>query len=523
MAYTINEITKALGLTGRIESNDRIDELVIDSRKLNFPETSLFFALKGGQQDGHRYILELYQKGVRYFVVSESIDSQLYQGAGFIEVENTLNALQMLAAFHRKKFSYPVIAITGSNGKTIVKEWLFQLLNYDYNIVRSPKSYNSQVGVPLSVWQMDIENQLAVFEAGISLPGEMKILQSIIDPTIGIFTFLGEAHAEGFSSRNQKITEKLQLFARSNFVFYCADEKEVHTAIQNFKTEMNPGLQLYAWGTSGEVYLKINGLKPETSGSVVSCFCEQASHDFFIPFTDEASLHNAFTCMAVLFYFEIPAAQIRERLLQLRPVEMRLELKTGINRCALINDSYSADINSLTIALNFLAQQQQHAHRTVILSDFFQSGQADEVLYKNIAAILKLKKLFRFIGIGPKLLQYSSLFKGVGTTHFYSTTNEFLQHISSLHFQDETILLKGARVFQFEKIGKVLEQKMHQTVLEIDLNALRHNIKIYRRRLNQGVKLMCMVKAFSYGSGSAEIASLLQHAGVDYLGVAYAD
>jgi len=523
LTYTINDINAVLGNASFYENAGVIEQLVIDSRKINFPETSLFFALKGEQNDGHQYIDSVYKKGIRNFVISENIDTSLYPDAHFIKVLNTLAALHKIAASHRQKFKYPVIGITGSNGKTIIKEWLFQLLNKEYNIVRSPKSYNSQVGVPLAIWPMNNNHELAIFEAGISQPGEMQQLQPIIDPSIGIFTFLGDAHAEGFESRQQKATQKLQLFSHSKILFYCADEIELDNAVQDFRQNTNPQLQLFSWSRKRDALLKISAVELQTGGSRITCIYEQQEQHFFIPFTDEASIHNAITCIAVLLYFKLPAEIIAERLPHLRPVEMRLELKQAINRCTIINDSYSADINSLIIALDFLEQQQQHTKRTVVLSDLFQSGLSDEFLYNKIAAILEQKKLFRFIGIGPNLVKNAAAFSGIGNTHFYASTQSFLQNISALQFSEETILIKGARVFEFEKISKVLEQKMHQTLLEIDLNALRHNVKIYRQQLNKGVKLMCMVKAFSYGSGSFEIASLLQHAGVDYLGVAYAD
>lgn len=521
--YTINDINKLIGHESAFENASIIDQLVIDSRKINFPETSLFFALKSEYNDGHRYISELYNKGVRNFVVSEKIDRSLYPAANFIYVANTLVALQTIATVHRNKFNYPVIGITGSNGKTILKEWLFQLLNYNYDIVRSPKSYNSQVGVPLSVWQMNIHHELAIFEAGISTQGEMDKLAPIINPEIGVFTFLGDAHAEGFESRDQKIKEKLKLFSNSKVLVYCADEKELDEAVEIFKKTVNPSIQLFAWSRVKAGFLRISNIVVKNGFSEISCRFNNKQEDFLLPFTDEASVHNAITCIAVLLYFKIPSSQIAERLLLLRPLEMRLELKQGINGCSIINDSYSADINSLGIALDFLEQQQQHNKRTLILSDLLQSGQKEEVLYKNIAAMLQQKKLYRFIGIGPKVSKFAADFSQLDNSYFFDSTEAFLNNLSSFQFSDETVLLKGARVFQFEKISSFLEQKMHQTVLEIDLNALRHNIKIYRQQLNKSVKLMCMVKAFSYGSGSFEIASLLQHAGVDYLAVAYAD
>lgn len=521
MRYTINDISSILGLQSSRSNNDVIRYLVIDSRKIYFPETSLFFALQSSRQDGHRFIRELYQKGVRNFVVNKNFDDSSYDKACFLKVDDVLSALHNIAAFHRQQFSYPVIGITGSNGKTIVKEWLFQLLNNDYNIVRSPKSYNSQVGVPLSVWQMDEINSLAIFEAGISLPGEMEKLQGIIDPTIGIFTFLGEAHEEGFASHAQKLEEKLKLFSNSKVLLYCADEKELHDGIVSFSKKNN--IELFSWGKQEGSSLLIKAIEHLAENTIVEIVYRNKAVKITIPFTDEASLHNALTCCSLLFYLNVPVEQLNDKLQQLRPIEMRLELKQGNNNCSIINDSYNADINSLTIALDFLEQQQQHDKRSLILSDLLETGKADQSLYTTLASIIQQKRLNRFIGIGPQMIQYQDLFKAIASTTFFDSTESFLQQASQLQFRDETILLKGARVFRFEKISRLLEQKQHQTFLEIDLNAIRHNVRAYKNHLHKNVKMMAMVKAFSYGSGSFEIASLLQHAGIDYLGVAYAD
>ena len=521
MIYTINDINHIIGRSTDFVHDHVIRYLVIDSRKIYFPESSLFFALKSAQQDGHAFIPPLYKTGVRNFVVSEHMDASLYPGASFIRVDDTLTALQKVSAFHRHRFSYPVIGITGSNGKTILKEWLFHLLSNDYNIVRSPKSYNSQVGVPLSVWQMDASHELAIFEAGISQPGEMEKLQSIIDPTIGIFSFFGNAHDEGFTDHAQKLAEKLKLFLNSKIVFYCTDENQLHEEMKSLAHKHS--VELFSWGRREGSRLQVISLLVENGKTIVGARYKDQHVDIVIPFADEASVHNSLTCCAVLLYLNIPADQLSQKLQQLRPVEMRLELKQGNNNCSIINDSYSADINSLTIALDFLEQQQQHHKKTLILSDLLQTGQGDEILYQNIAAIVQRKGLYRFIGIGKKMVEYQSLFNAIGSTAFFESTEALLSQISMLQLRDETILLKGARVFRFEKISRLLEQKQHQTFLEVDLNALRHNLRAYKNKLYKNVKMMAMVKAFSYGSGSFEVASLLQHAGVDYLGVAYAD
>ncbi len=497
--------------------------LLTDSRKLLFAHESLFFAISTPKKDANEFIAPLYLNGVRCFITDHfsSEDAAGFPQANVMVVANVRDALHSIASFHRHRFNYPVIGITGSNGKTIVKEWLFQLLESEYQIVRSPKSYNSQIGVPLSVWQMDETYTLGIFEAGISLPGEMERLQDIIDPTVGIFTFLGSAHDKGFRDREHKIAEKLKLFRKSGLIIYCSDELALHNAITQFVAGKQ--VRIFTWGKKNSPDFLVNRFAVQGNGSVIDCQYQGKSFSFSIPFKDEASIHNALTCAALLLSMGIGIEMLIEKMSTLRPVEMRLELKQGTNNCSIINDSYSADIHSLKIALDFLGQQQQHSRKTVILSDVLESGQPGSELYEQIAAILTHKKIHRFIGVGPQMTKYSAIFNSEFETHFFLTTKAFIQQIPGFGFRDETILLKGARVFRFEQISKLLEQKQHQTVLEIDLNALRHNIKVYQQQLQPQVRLMAMVKAFSYGSGSFEIANLLQHANIDYLGVAYAD
>ncbi len=531
--HTISTITDVLKAKILQQADDAtIEHLLLDSRKLLFPATSLFFALGGPRRNGTSFIQELYDKGVRNFVVDESFeedDINKYPGANFLQVRDTLAALHALTAFHRKQFSIPVIGITGSNGKTIVKEWLYQLLQDDFNIVRSPKSYNSQIGVPLSVWQMNDQHTLAIFEAGISQPDEMQQLQKIIEPTIGVFTNIGEAHAEGFLNIRQKINEKLKLFIHSDLLIYGSDDPDVNDAVPMFANNVRPdSFQLFSWGKNTEATLHIASIeKIATQTIIIASIKEEDGQEqiikCIIPFTDDASIENAITCICVLVQLQTPPNIIAERMLRLRPVEMRLELKQGNNNCSIINDSYSADINSLVIALNFLQQQQQHAKRTLILSDILQSGKSNNELYADIAHILEQKNIDQLIGIGPEISKHSAAFKNIKQVTFFPSTLAFKEQFYSLHFINETILLKGARVFEFEQIGHLLEQQVHQTVLEINLNAVTHNLKLYQQQLNPGVRLMAMVKAFSYGSGSFEIANLLQFQKVDYLAVAYAD
>ncbi|MEJ7611485.1 MAG: bifunctional UDP-N-acetylmuramoyl-tripeptide:D-alanyl-D-alanine ligase/alanine racemase [Ferruginibacter sp.] len=527
MSYFISEIKNIISADLLMQGDDAlIENLLTDSRKLLFPESSLFFALQGEGRSGASFIKALYDKGVRNFVTDtrrNEKDNAPYAGANFLIVPNVLKALQQLAGYHRHQFKIPVIGITGSNGKTIVKEWLNQILAETFNIVRSPKSYNSQVGVPLSLWRMNESNELGIFESGISRPGEMQHLQEMIDPEIGVVTFIGSAHAEGFTGKEQKIHEKLQLFTNSKQLVFCSDDETIVNAVNAFSQTENTGIKKFSWGRNPGADLLVTQIKKKEGLSEISCSFDERVFTFSIPFTDEASVNNCLACCCILLILKIDTGVITERMLQLRPVEMRLEMKQGINNCSVINDGYSADLNSLGIALDFLEQQKHHKKRTVILSDVPAAAKEVPALYKKIAAALSQKNIYRFIGIGPLLAEHRDLFSGVADTVFYDSTESFIPEIPALDFHNETILLKGARVFRFEKISNALEHKVHETLLEINLNALRHNLKVYRQHIGNDVKVMAMVKAFSYGSGSFEIANLLQHAGVEYLAVAYAD
>jgi Alr-MurF fusion protein len=523
--YTITEIEKIINGRFLLSKNTAavIEHLLIDSRKLLFPSTTLFFTIAGPRRQGNAFVKDLYDKGVRNFIVDDAFVflPQDYTDANIIVVQNVLAALQQLVAHHRRQFNFPVIGITGSNGKTIVKEWLHQLLHHDYHIVRSPKSYNSQIGVPLSVWQMNATNNLGIFEAGISMPHEMERLQKIIQPTIGIFTNIGEAHSEGFNTVADKVNEKTNLFVYTPIVIYCKDESIIDEALTALQQKNKT--TLFSWGLKEGAVLYVTAVQVQPFNTVIKALYQHRKISISIPFTNDAAIKNAITCWCVLLHLQIGDELISERMLQLKPVEMRLELKEGINSCSVINDSYSADITSLSIALDFLQQQQQHTKRTVILSDILQSGKSNKQLYEEVAGILQQKNINRLIGIGTEITKHSSYFTGIKETVFYNSTAEFKQQFPALHFYNETILLKGARIFEFEQISHLLEQKSHQTVLEINLNAITHNLKTYQQQLQPGVKLMAMVKAFSYGSGSFEIANLLQFHKVDYLAVAYAD
>lgn len=497
-----------------------INDLLTDSRRLVSPEGCLFFALQSKRNDGHKFVEELYNKGVRNFVLQKEPENLLLlHEANLILVKDSLLALQQLAAAHRKQFNAEVIGITGSNGKTIVKEWLYQLMYEDKNIVRSPKSFNSQIGVPLSVWQMNSSHELAIFEAGISEPDEMDRLQPIIAPTIGIFTNLGHAHDENFINRNQKTGEKLKLFTKVEMLIYCLDHKELQEGI--LKSGILKNIRTFTWSRNEKSDLSIKSVVHAAHQTTISGLYRNRFMEISIPFIDEASVENAIHCWSVMLLLEYDPELIAKRMKQLQPVAMRLEMKEGINNCTIINDSYNSDIDSLSIALDFLNQQKQHRKKTVILSDILQSGLSDAYLYQEIASLLDHKHIDRIIGIGKAISKQAASF--TIEKLFFTSTSDFLSKFPLSSFSNETILLKGARIFEFEQISEILQQKTHETVLEINLNALVHNLNYYRSQLNPGVKLMAMVKAFSYGSGSYEIANLLQFHHADYLTVAYAD
>lgn len=507
-----------------------IEEIAIDSRKVNEPERSIFIALKTQLRDGHTFIKDAYEKGIRNFLVSQAIDATPYVAANFIQVKDTLESLQQIAAAVRKQYDIPVIGITGSNGKTIVKEWLYQLLSNEYNIVRSPKSYNSQVGVPLSVWLLSAQAELAIFEAGISQPGEMEKLERIISPTIGIFTNIGEAHSEGFLNMRQKTNEKLVLFRHAEQLVYCRDYPVLHECIvqyinhiKNHATE--EPIKLFTWSQKHEADLRITKLEKENSKTTIIALYKNKTIGITIPFSDPASVENAIHCWSLMLLLEKDEQYIQEQMLLLQPVSMRLELKQGINDCTVINDTYNSDLTSLQIALDYLDQQKQHNHHSVILSDLLQIGKADTDLYEEVASSVSRRNIQRFIGIGPALYRNKAAFRKHKKLRsiFFKSTEEFLKNFHLLTFDNEAILLKGARLFTFEKIGTLLEQKIHQTVLSINLSSLTHNLNVFRTHLAPGVKTMAMVKASAYGSGSAEIAQALQFSGVDYLTVAYTD
>jgi alanine racemase len=497
-----------------------IDHVSIDSRSLQNGSQTLFFALSGANSDAHLYISELIQKGVQNFVVQYIPDN--YKGkANFLVVEDTLKALQAFAAYYRNLFDFPVIGLTGSNGKTIVKEWLNFLLSPDYNIIRSPKSYNSQVGVPLSVIAINEKHNLGIFEAGISTVNEMANLEKIIQPNIGVLTNIGSAHDEGFLNLEQKINEKLQLFKNSKVIVY--QKNEIVDFCLNAFLDQNQVKEriVFSWSFTDKTADVFISKKENTNEkTIIQYQYKNESFDLEIPFQDSASIENAISCLMVLLCFKYDPAIIQNRMQMLYPVEMRLEVKNGINNCSIIDDSYISDFQSLKIALDFLESQKKNASKTVILSDIFQSGFSNEELYSKVAQLITDNKINRVIGIGSTISSFKIKFSNAV---MFENTADFIANFDSLNFANETILIKGARSFQFEEIVTLLEEKTHETILEINLDSISHNLNFFKAKVKPETKIMVMVKAFGYGNGGLEIAKLLEHHNVDYLGVAFAD
>lgn len=519
MQYQIQQISEWIPCTCIIHHNDVIDHLLIDSRKITVPSSSLFFALTTTRRDGHDFIQDVYERGVRNFVVHSNYDISKFPKANFLFVENTLRSLQQLTTKHRNQFQYPVIGITGSNGKTIVKEWLYQLLHQDFNIVRSPRSFNSQIGVPLSVWHMNHEHNLGIFEAGISTVHEMEYLQAIIQPTIGILTSIGNAHDDGFENEEQKIREKIKLFSSTPILI----ANSLHQTTSSILKKDYKG-ELVFWGNQSTDHLQIIKEDINQNKTITHLKYKDQYFSIIIPFTDEASLHNVYTCILTLLILNISIEEIALRIMHLHSVDMRMQLLKIPNNCTLVNDSYSNDISSFYVALDFLNTNAATHKKTLIVSDFTGIEKNKNSVYKNFIKQISLSNINRLIGIGSEISRFEIDFHAQQIeTSFFKTTSDFLSNYTSNHFKNEYILLKGARIFNFEKISLWLQQKTHQTVMEINLTALVHNLKSYQKSLMPQTKTMAMVKAFSYGSGSVEIAKVLQFNKVDYLGVAYTD
>ena len=524
MTYTIERVATLIGAQRLGHAEARISFVLTDSRSLCFPEETLFFALRSNRNDGHQYISELYRRGVRCFVVEEvpTQATNQFGDANFLVVSSTLQALQCLAQRHRETFNIPVVGITGSNGKTMVKEWLYQLLSPQMVITRSPRSYNSQIGVPLSVWLLNSHSQLGVFEAGISLKGEMQALHNIIRPTIAVLTNIGSAHEENFSSAEEKCREKLKLFKGAQVMVYNADDEMV-TRLLN-ETE-HKGERL-AWSVKNhDAAMRITKIDKQPTHTTIHYIYKGGEPNCFsLPFIDDASVCNSIICATVGLHLGLDASTLNLRMSKLEPVAMRLEVKEGLNGCTLINDSYNSDINSLNIALDFMNRRPDHngQKRTLVLSDILQSGLPDKELYQEVSNLAEQRGVQKFIGIGPKICTNKACI-ALAERHFFNSVADFIRSDVFKTLHNEVVLLKGARSFGFDQLTEQMVKKVHETTLEVNLNAMVNNLNYYRSLMHPNTKLVCMIKADGYGAGAVEIAKTLQDHRADYLAVAVAD
>ena len=523
MNYRIKEIADIIKASCHIVCDMTIACLLTDSRTVFTPENALFFAFHTTTNDGHKYVGDLYRMGVRNFVISKELPQyRQMEAANFLLVRDPLKALQQLAAHHRQRFSIPVVGITGSNGKTVAKELLYQIMHTDFNIVRSPRSYNSQIGVPLSVWEMDKHHTLGIFEAGISCPHEMDALRPVIAPTIGVITNIGDAHQENFKSAKEKCIEKLSLFTDSEVIIYNADNQLIADALEaSFLSHKAIG---WSRKDAGAAFF-VNEIDKGDTSTRLCCTVTGITLEYNIPFTDDGFIEDIIHCMAVLCYLKPSEIFSKDAVFaSLEPVSMRLEVKQGINGCHLINDTYNSDVNSLSVALNFQYSRKagKELKSTVILSDILQSGIRQKLLYSNVAERLRRKQVGRIIGIGPNISAHAGLFDQP-EKEFYPSTDDFIRQFKPAQFSNELILIKGSRPYHFERITELLEKIVHETILEVNLDAIIHNYNYYRSRLRPQTKIVSMVKAFGYGVGAFEIAKTLQDHQCDYLAVAVAN
>ena len=511
--YSLKQIAEITNTRFVGKNNPKINYFLNDSRSLQSANDTLFIALKTNRNNGHQYILNLIDLGVKAFLIEETdFDFANYSESdvSFIISPKPIQTIQLLASYHRQQFNIPVIGITGSNGKTVVKEWLYQLLKNNYSICRSPKSYNSQIGVPLSVLNLNQTHTLAIFEAGISQTNEMDQLESIIRPTIGILTSIGSAHNEGFKDKAEKISEKLKLFKGCKTIIINGLEKsQVSQIISENCTVVSE---------FNDADFKINFFENK-----LELTNDKKTLHFNIPFSDTASFYNISTCITLMLKMGFKETEIEQKIKQLQAIALRLEIKNGINNSFIINDYYNSDLDSIKIALNYLQQQNRRSKKIVVVSDIEQSGILASNLYRQLAELLNQNKIDLLVGIGKEIINHKPLFKS--NSLFFIDTASFINqfNLNSYQFSDASILLKGARSFGFENISRLLQLKSHDTVFEVNLNKLIDNVNYYRSLIKPEVKLMCMVKAMGYGSGSTEISKTLQHIGVDYLAVAYAD
>ncbi len=526
MKYTITEIAEVLGIDQEqlFDPESMVSELLTDSRSLTDASETLFFALRTSNDDGHRYVTGLYEQGVRNFVVDSlaSIPAGLVEMANVLYVEDSLDALQSIATYHRRKFNFPVIGITGSRGKTTVKEWLYQLLKDDFHIVRSPRSYNSQIGVPLSLWDLDETTTLAIIEAGISTTGEMARLQAMIRPTIGVITNIGTEHDEGFASMEEKAQEKVKILSSCEYIVYCADNPLVTSTIAPL-LEVDVAQEM-AWSYKNHhAALQIRSLTRADKTTTINYAYQGVVHQTAVPFDTDRDVENAVTCLAVMLLLGIDPESITGRMAALTPVGTRINVIEGVNECTVIADGYNSDYASLTPALNFMMRRAGSRGNTVVLSDLTPDIYSGDELYIRVSELLRGKGVQRLLGVGPELCRHAHYFDSLPAARFFESTDELLAAMTQGDFDHETILVKGSPEAGFDQFIDLLEAKRHQTVMEVNLNALAHNFRFFKSLVKPSTKTVAMVKASGYGTGSYEIAKTLQDRGADYLAVAVQD
>lgn len=511
--YTLAAISEGISCQLVGSGSAVVDHLAIDSRQLHPHDSTLFVAIKGSHHDGHAHVQEMYDAGTRCFVVERP--DGLPQDANYLVVDDSLRALQMLAIWHRSSSQITSVGITGSNGKTIVKEWLNELIGDSKSVIRSPGSWNSQIGVALSIWRIEERHTIGLFEAGISRPNEMDRLKEMIAPQMGIFTNLGPAHSEGFESDKHKAAEKAQLFSECESVVCCRDHQVVVDAL------LNAGLgeeRLLTWSRQGKAPMQILSEEETAYGKKCIVRYEGKAHELDIPFSDDASAENIFHAVLAGLALGVTFRVLKERVRELQPLDMRLQLIEGKGGSTILNDAYSNDPISLNIALDRLRAIASSRSKVAILSTMEDVRKNDLGANSALAEMLRRAELEKVYVIGPNPDSY----KGAGITLHYPDTEALLRSIKEEEFVGKAILIKGSRKYQLERIVERLRAKSHGAVLEVNLSAIKHNLDTYRDLLDERTSVMVMLKAFGYGGGATEIARLLEYEKIDGIGVAYA-
>lgn len=513
MNYQLKDIAKIIAAERIGQSAiSEITQVSFDTRKPIQGKSTLFVALSGTSADGHQYVKRAYELGCRSFLVSR-MAPDFPKEANYLMVTDALRAIQELASHHRQNFQGTVVGITGSTGKTTIKEWLYELLHLEKRISKSPKSFNSQLGVALSALLISNKSDLAILEAGISKEGEMTNLQRIIKPDIGLFSNIGDAHQANFESYEKKVQEKMHLFSEAKLLLYCVDHDVIHREVKrSFKRKTK------TWGASIHADLKVLS----RVGKVLDLEYKGERWTLKLEASDAYHYENVMHCVLFSLTQGLSIDFLKQGIPQLSTMSMRLEMKHGVDNILLVNDSYSADFQSLEVALDYLNSIAANQSKTLVLSDFVEQYFSEEEYLTRLNALIQSHDLAKVIGIGPLIGRFGNRIE-VEELQLFEGTEEFLSKITSSMFKDEAVLVKGARKFRLERVVNFFQAKSNRTRLEVNLGALKHNYQWFRNRLPVGTEMMVMVKALSYGAGSFEVARLIEGLGARYLAVAYAD